>query len=115
MLQAQAYQNKYVDVRHRDVEYAVGDKVLLSTKNLRLHGIRKFHDHYIGPFIVLERIGKTAYHLDLLSHAALRGVHNVFHVSLLCDWLGNGVHANVPPIEIDGKAEFEVASIKGHH
>ena len=87
---------------------------MFSTKNLRLHGIRKFCDHYIGPFIVLERIGKTAYCLGLLSHAALRGVHNVFHISLLCDWLGNGVHADVPPIEIDGNAEYKVASIKGH-
>ena len=52
--------------------------------------------------------------LDLYSHAALRGVHNVFHVLLLCDWQGNGVHADVPPIEIDGEAEYEVAAIKRH-
>ena len=96
------------------MEYAVGDKVLLSTKNLRLHGTRKFRDRYVGPFVVLERIGNTAYRLDLSSRAALRGVHNVFHVSLLRNWLSNGVHADVPPIEIDGEAEYEVAAIKGH-
>ena len=62
----------------------------------------------------LECIGKTAYHLDLFSCAALRGVHNVYHVLLLCNWLSNGVHTNVPPIKIDGKAEYKVASIKGH-
>ena len=45
----------------------------------------------------------------------LRGVHNVFHVSLLRDWFINGVHANLPPIKTDGKAEYKVASIKGHH
>ena len=53
-----------------------------------------------------------AYHLDLLQRVALRGVHNVFHVSLLNGWLSNGVHANVPPIKIDGNAEEKVAEMK---
>ena len=48
------------------------------------------------------------------SSAALCGVHNVFHVLLLHDWLNNGIHADVLPIDIDGKAEYEVAAIKGH-
>ena len=48
------------------------------------------------------------------SPVALRGVHNVFHVSLLCDWHNNGVHADVPPIEIDGEAEYKVGETKGH-
>ena len=55
-----------------------------------------------------------AYHLDLLQRAALRGVHDVFHVSLLRGWLTNSIHANVPPIKIDGEAEYEVAEIIGH-
>ena len=38
----------------------------------------------------------------------------MFHVSLLHGWLSNGVHANVPPIKIDSKAEYKVAEIKGH-
>ena len=59
------YQKKYANTRHRDVEYAVGDKVLLSTKNLRLHGTRKFRDRFVGPFVVTECIGSTAYRLDL--------------------------------------------------
>ena len=83
------------------------------TKNLRMHGTRKFHDHYVGLFVVHERIGKTAYCLDLSSCTTLRGVHNVFHVLLLHDWFSYGVHADVPPIKIDG--ENKVASVKGHH
>ena len=42
-------------------------------------------DQFVGPFVIIERIGETAYMLDLSSHAALCGVHNVFHVSLLRD------------------------------
>ena len=47
------YKKKYADARCRDVINAVGDKVLLSTKNLRLHGTQKFSDHYVGPFVIL--------------------------------------------------------------
>ena len=66
----------------------------------------------MGPFVVVERIGNTAYRLDLSRSAALSGVHNVFHVPLLCGWLTNGIHADVPPIEIDGEAEYKVFEIK---
>ena len=52
--------------------------------------------------------------MDLSRSAALSGVHDVFHVLLLCGWLSNGVYADVPSIEIDGEAEHEVAEIKGH-
>ena len=86
----------------------------MSTNNLRLHGTRKCRDCFVGPFAGTERIGSTAYHLNLLQHATLKGVHDVFHVSLLHGWLSNGVYADMPPIKIDGKAEYKVAEIKGH-
>ena len=94
MLQEQAYQKKYANAKHRDIEYVVGNKILLSTKNLRMHSNHKFGDRYVSPFIVLECIGYNAYHLDELLCAALKGIHNVFHVSLLHNWLSN----RVPPI-----------------
>ena len=86
----------------------------MSTKNLRLHGTRKFCDRFVGLFVVVEHIGNMAYHLDLSRSAALSGVHDVFHILLLRGWLSNGVHADVPSIEIDGEAEYKVSKIKGH-
>ena len=83
--------------------------------NLKWHGSCKFWDCFVGRFVITERIGETAYRLDLSLHAALRGIHNVFHVSLLCYWHNNGVHADMPPIEIDGEAEYKVGENKGHH
>ena len=83
-------------------------------RNLKLHGLRKFRDRFVGPFIITECIGATAYRLDLSSHTALCGVHNVFHVSLLHDGHSNGVHADVPQIEIDREAKYKVGEIKGH-
>ena len=82
--------------------------------NLKLHGLHKFRDRFIGLLVITECIGETAYRLDLSLHAALRGVHNVFHVSLLHNWHNNRVHADVPPIEIDRKAEYKVEEIKCH-
>ena len=65
------------------MSFAVGDKVLLSTRNLNITGSRKFKDKFVGPFAVQQRISKVAYKLDLSSSAALGNVHPVFHVSLL--------------------------------
>ena len=42
----------------------------------------------MGPFAVIEHIGNMAFHLDLSRSAALRGVHDVFHVLLLCGLVG---------------------------
>ena len=83
-------------------------------RNLQLQGMRKFRDRFIGPFVVTQCIGETLYRLDLSFRAALRGVHNVFHVSLLHDWHNNSIHADVLLIEIDGATEYKVSGIKGH-
>ena len=94
--------------------FAVGDKVLLSTRNLNLTGLRKFKDKFVGPFVVQQRIGEVAYKLDLSSRAALRNVHPVFHVSLLRQWRSNGLRSTAPPVDIDDETEYEVHCIKDH-
>ena len=77
-------QQKYYDQKHRDVQYKVGDLVLLSTKNLKLKGISaKLQRKVVGPFRVLETIGQQAYKLSLPDDWK---IHPVFHVSLLKDW-----------------------------
>ena len=83
-------------------------------RSLKLHGLRKFRDQFVGPFVITEHIGQTAYSLDLSLRAALHGVHNVFHVSLLHDWHNNEVHANVLPTEIDREAEYKAGEVKDH-
>ena len=86
LLCAQALHKRNADARRRDVNYNIGDLVLLATKNLRLQRPRKLQDRFVGPFRVLQRIGKTAYKLDLSGgrhRQALRNIHDVFHVSLL--------------------------------
>ena len=58
-----------------------GDKVYLSTKNLRSKRPSKKLDHVrIGPFEIEKRTGEVNYRLRLPKKAR---IHRVFHVSLL--------------------------------
>jgi hypothetical protein len=47
------------------MKFEKGDLVGLSTKNLRLKGSKKLAPRFIGPFRVLQAIGKQAYRLSL--------------------------------------------------
>ena len=57
----------------------MGEEVLLSSKRLHLAGTSKLCARFVGPFSVLERVGKTAYRLDLRGR--FKDVQNVFHIS----------------------------------
>ena len=88
--------------------------MLLSTRNLRLQGPRKLHNRFVRPFQVIEHIEQTAYHLDLSGgkhRQASRGIHDVFHVSLLKPYKDNGMAAAAPPVEIDEHEEYKIKKI----
>lgn len=74
------------DQARRPAEFAVGDRVLLTTKNLNFaEGIsRKLVPKYLGPFKVTEVIAGVTYRLDLPDTMA---IHNKFHISLLKPWV----------------------------
>jgi hypothetical protein len=81
---AQARQAMYANQHRRDVLYAVGDLVLLSTRNIALLGdakrTRKFTSRFIGPYPVIQVVNKNAYKLSLPP--TMRN-HPVFNVSWL--------------------------------
>jgi hypothetical protein len=66
---AQSRQVSYADKSRRYVEFEVGDHVFLKVSPMK--GVRRFGrkgklaPRYIGPFLILERVGKVAYHLEL--------------------------------------------------
>ena len=110
---AREYQKRYFDRHHRHQEHAVGDWVLLSTRNLHLAAVRKLRQRFVGPFKVLQRVGQTAYKLDLQGRFV--GVHNVFHVSQLKPHVAGGSSAAPPePVEVEGEPQYEVERLVRH-
>ena len=63
---------------------------------------------------MLERIGETAYRLDLAASKpqALCRLHDVFHVNLLRRYRTNGLDYEAPPLEIDGEKHYKVQAIQ---
>ena len=61
---------------------------------------------YIGPFEIIEKIGKAAYRLALNPELAL--VHNVFHVSMLKKYLPDPMHDLIQePVEVHEDLTYE--------
>ena len=87
--------------------------MLLSSKILHLVGTGKLRARFVGLFRVLERIGKTAYRLDLRGR--FNDVHNVFHVSQLEKHIPGGLSTNPPkPIQVEGEENFELEALLQH-
>ncbi|KAL5574029.1 hypothetical protein UlMin_023626 [Ulmus minor] len=110
MKSAQSRQKSYADKRRRPLEFQVGDSVFLKVspfKGVIRFGKRgKLNPRYIGPYEILERVGKTAYRLALPPNLA--SVHNVFHVSMLKKYVSDKSHVlEQEPIEIHEDLSFE--------
>lgn len=78
-------QKSYMDLKRKDIEYLVGDKVFLKVspwrKVLQFGRRGKLSPRYIGSYETVERVGPMAYHLALPPY--LDKIHNLFHVSML--------------------------------
>jgi hypothetical protein len=93
--------------------FEVGDYVLLSSKHLRLkrpHSSKKFCPLFVGPFQVLERIGRSAYRLKLPATCKM---HDVINISKLWKYRTDPSRPSaVPaPILIEDAEHFEVQDI----
>lgn len=87
LLKAQNAMKSRADDKRREVNYQVGDWVLLKLRPRRevtTKGAQAITDklakRFYGPFQVLERIGPVAYKLQLPERAQ---IHPVFHCSKL--------------------------------
>jgi hypothetical protein len=82
---AQTRQKSYADNRRRPLEFEEGDYVYLKVSPLwdmrRFKVKGKLSPRFIGPFLILKRVGGVAYQLELPDHVA--DVHDVFLVSQL--------------------------------
>ena len=104
---AQAWQKVQADLHHRDIKYAVGDQVLLSSKNLPLADTKKF----CSQFVAL--VGPVTMCLALTGK--LRGLHPVFYVSLLHRYEPGGDGVEPPPsIVVDEEEDYKVEALLAH-
>ena len=87
-------QKSYADLKRKDIEYEVRDKVLLKVspwkKVLKFGKKGKLSPRFIDPYEVFERIRLVAYRLALPPKLAK--LHNVFHVSMLRRYQSNESH-----------------------
>ncbi|GKA00613.1 putative reverse transcriptase domain-containing protein [Tanacetum coccineum] len=78
-------QKSYTDLKHKPVEFYVGDRVMLKVSPwkvvVRFGKQWKLNFRYLGPFKVLAKVRAVSYKLELPQE--LSRVHNTFHVSNL--------------------------------
>jgi hypothetical protein len=93
----------------------VGNKVLLSTKYLKLKHSkidRKLLPKWVGPFEVVQVVGPVAYKLKM--NYGWR-VHPLLHVSYLESYKKSGrVQPPPPPTKMECALKYEVESILEH-
>jgi hypothetical protein len=95
-------------------DWPVGTKVWLDWRNVKTRRPMKKLDHKRhGPFEIKDKISTHAYRLKFPP--SLKGIHDVFHVSLL-EKVAPEHHPKrrpdpPPPMEADGEESFEVAEI----
>nr|GEX28687.1 hypothetical protein [Tanacetum cinerariifolium] len=75
-------QKSYANLKHKPMEFQVGDRVMLKVSPwkgvVRFRKQEKLNPRYVGPFKVLEKVETVAYNLELLKE--LSRVHNTLHV-----------------------------------
>ena len=103
-------QKSYADKRRRPLEFSVGDSVFLKVAPMK--GVMRFgkkgklSPRYIGPFEIIERIGKVAYRLALPPELA--SVHSVFHVAMLRKYILDPSHVlQHEPIQVHEDLSYE--------
>ncbi|GKA65090.1 putative reverse transcriptase domain-containing protein [Tanacetum coccineum] len=103
---ARSRQKSYADVRHKPMEFSVGDMIMLKVSSwkcmIRFGKRGKLSPRHVGPFKIINRVGPVAYKLELPDE--LRGIHNTFHVSNLKKCLADeNLIIPIEEIQLDDK------------
>ena len=94
--------------------FQVGQQVFVKAKFIRTtRPSKKLSEKFLGPFTIIARPGTHSFTLRLPD--TMRGVHPVYHVSMLepatPDEIPNRTQPPPPPIEVEGETEYEIAEI----
>ena len=100
-------QSSYANLKRKDIEYEVGDKVFLKVspwkKILRFGRKGKLSPRFISSYEILERVGPVAYRLALPLELAK--LHDVFHLSMLQSYRSDTSHI-LPVQDIQVQEDF---------
>jgi len=97
-------QAKYYNKKRMSRQYAVGELVWLSSKNVKTKRPSKKLDYkFLGPYRIEETIGTHAYRLNIKDS----NIHPVFHVSLLEPYKRREDETNVQPAPLKDLSEDE--------
>ncbi|KAF8747937.1 Integrase core domain [Rhizoctonia solani] len=114
-LEIAARQNaQYYDLNRREAtKLEIGDKVYLSSANIKTsRPSHKLEHKRLGPYKVLEKIGRNSYKLDLPKSMK---VHPVFNIALLhkkpVDEYDRDPVPLPPVVTADGEEEYTVERI----
>jgi hypothetical protein len=96
---------KYYNVYKKEISFAIGDKIFINVKNLRVRkSCKKLTDYYVRPFKVSKSIGLNAYELELFK--TYKRLYRTFPMSLLKSYSRR--EGEKPPrlIDFDKKNRF---------
>ncbi|XP_073153702.1 uncharacterized protein [Henckelia pumila] len=99
-------QTSYANTKRRPLYFEAGEHVFLRVlpfRKMMRFGLKgKLAPRFIGPFEMLEKVGDVAYSLALPPY--LSSIHNVFHMSLLCQYVADESHILHPmEVQLDRK------------
>ena len=94
--------------------FSVGQQAFVKAKFFRTtRPSKKLSEKFLGPFEILAQAGSHSYTLRLPD--TIRGVHPVFHVSMLepatPNEIPNRTASPPPPVEVQGELEYEIAEV----
>lgn len=110
LVKAAERMKRQFDKRRKPKEFEVGQRVWLSTRNLKFKGnlSSKFLPRFIGPYPIAERVGNVSYRLTLTDGMQ---VHPVFHVELLKEYKGEDFTPPPPIVCEDGTLKYNIEKI----
>ncbi|KAK5988430.1 Transposon Tf2-11 polyprotein-like protein [Cladobotryum mycophilum] len=114
LAKAQETYAKYYNKKHINKQFELGQKVLLSTKNLKLkRPSKKLAAKYLGPYEITRVIGdhKLAYELELPK--TMR-IHNVFPISVLEEYRGDASARSQEDNLVEEDEVFDIERLIAH-
>ena len=95
-------------------DFKVSDQVYVKAKSFRsTQPSKKLSEKNLGPYPIIAQVGTLS--ITICLPDSMRAVHPVFHVSQLEPAMPNTIPNRSqplpPPVEVDGKPEYEITVI----